>query len=141
MSEELVNFIEKLGEEEREIHSLTSGDSKNGYYSRSLDTLLGRIEGVRIPRTRNKKFYPSFLEPYKRRTFELDEIVLSMYQGGCSTRDIVKTLENLLGQRYSPNWVNRITDEILKDLEEYLRRRFDKWYPVLFIDGTYLRKP
>jgi putative transposase len=139
MAEQFVNFLEKLGETERELHCILNGDSKNGYYSRNFNTIFGKIEGVKIPRTRKTKFHPSFLEPYKRTTFELDEIVLSMYQGGCSTRDIVRTLENLLGQRYTPNWVSKITDEILSDIERYRRRRFEKWYPILFIDGTYLR--
>ena len=139
MSEQFVNFIEKLGEIEREVHCELEGDSKNGYYFRNFDTIFGKIEGVKIPRTRNKRFYPSFLEPYKRTTFELDDIVVSMYQGGCSTRDIVRTLENLLGQKYSPKWVSKITDEILSELEEYRSRRFEKWYPILFIDGTYLK--
>ncbi|BAI79792.1 transposase, IS654 family [Deferribacter desulfuricans SSM1] len=139
MSQQFVNFLEKLGEIEREIHCTVNEDSKNGHYTRNFDTFFGKIEGVKIPRTRRTKFHPSFLEPYKRTTFELDEIVLSMYQGGCSTKDIVRTLENLLGQKYSPRWVSKITDDILEEIEKYHNRRFDRWYPVLFIDGTYLK--
>jgi len=139
MSQQFVNFLEKLGEIKREIHCTVNEDSKNGHYTRNFDTFFGKIEGVKIPRTRQTKFDPSFLEPYKRTTFELDEIVLSMYQGGCSTRDIVRTLENLLGQKSSPSWVSKITDDILEEIEKYHNRRFDRWYPVLFIDGTYLK--
>ncbi|MGA1847688.1 IS256 family transposase, partial [Deferribacter abyssi] len=139
MAKQFTNFLEKLGEIEREVHCSINDDSKNGYYSRNFDTFFGKIEGVKIPRTRKIKFHPSFLEPYKRTTFELDDIVISMYQGGCSTRDIVRTLENLLGQKYSPKWVSKITDDILEELEKYHNRRFERWYPILFIDVTYLK--
>ena len=139
MAENFSKFIEYLSNLEREAHCEKTGDSKNGYYLRNFDTLFGKVKGVKIPRTRNKNFYPSFMEPYKRTSFELEEIVLSMYQGGCSTRDIVRTLNNLLGEKYSPMWVSKITDGILEEISSYHNRKFEKWYPILFIDGTYLK--
>jgi len=48
-------------------------DRKNGFYERDLETLLGIIEDLSIPRTRGKRFRPFFLEPYKRILYTLDK--------------------------------------------------------------------
>ncbi len=46
----------------------------NGYYKRKLNTIIGEIEDLKVPRTRDGKFH-SVLIPYKKRnTFELDQI-------------------------------------------------------------------
>jgi putative transposase len=139
MKEQFAIFIETLSAEERDAYCEKNRDSKNGFYKRKFDTMFGRIEDVKIPRTRSGEFYPSFLEKYQRRTFELEEIVISMYQGGCSTRDIARTLTSLLEDDYTPWMISRITDKVTKLLDEYHSRKFDKWYPVLYIDGVFVK--
>ena len=139
MKEQFSRFIETLSVEERDAYCEKTGDSKNGFYERKFETMFGKIEDVKVPRTRRGGFYPSFLERYHRKTFELEEIVISMYQGGCSTRDIAKMLNGLLGESYSPWMVSRITNNVIDLLKEYHERIFDKWYPVLYIDGTFLK--
>ena len=46
MAEQFVNFIERPREEEREIHCLINGDSKNGY-NRQSDTRVIHAETPR----------------------------------------------------------------------------------------------
>ena len=103
-----------------------SGAVGNGYYSRGLDGLFGRIGELRVPRTREGGFRPFFLEPYQRASYEL---VVAMYQGGCSTRDISMTIGALIDGRYSATWVSRITDVIQGKAEAYRRRPWRSGIP------------
>jgi len=81
---EVKNFLESLALAEREIFCEERNDVGNGFRTRSLDTPFGKIENLKVPRTRYENFSPFFLEPYKRSLFTLDELIIAMYQGGCS---------------------------------------------------------
>jgi len=59
---------------------------------------------------------PSSSNPGKA-LYTLDELITAMYQGGCSTRDITRTLEKLLEGKYSPGWVSRITGLVVEKRE------------------------
>ncbi len=74
--------LEKLALLERGAFCEGSKDRKNGFYERDLETSLGTIEGLSVPRTREKGFCPFFLKSYKRILYTLGELVIVMYQGG-----------------------------------------------------------
>ncbi len=52
-----------------------------------------------------------------------------MYQGGCSTRDISKTLKNLFEMRYSPLSVSKIVSVVEEEVEKFM----------IYVDGVYLK--
>jgi putative transposase len=107
------DLLEEVAAAEREAFCEQNEDVCNGYYSRGLDGMFGKID-VRVPRTRARAFRPFFLEPYKRTSYELEELVVAMYQGSCSTRDISRTVGALIDGKYSVSWVSRITDVVRK---------------------------
>jgi len=68
VKEELREMVKEVLEEvavlEREAFCQESGAVGNGYYSRGLDGLFGRIGELRVPRTREGGFRPfSFWSP------------------------------------------------------------------------------
>lgn len=136
---EVKNLLEALALAEREIFCKEKGDVGNGFRHRNLDTQFGQIENLKIPRTRYANFYPFFLEPYKRSLFTLDELIIAMYQGGCSQRDISRTLMNLLEEKYSKNYISRIVSVVEEKIKEFNERKIEKWYPFVYIDGTVLK--
>ena len=122
------DVLEEIAVVEREAFCQQNGAVGNGYYPRGLEGLFGRIEELRVPRTRDGGFRPFFLEPYQRASYELEELVVAMYQGGCSTRDISRIINALIDGRYSATWVSKppqenlaiflgIPVEFLKDLK------------------------
>lgn len=131
--------LEEMALLEREAFCQENGAVGNGYYSRGLEGLFGRIEELRVPRTREGGFRPFFLEPYQRASYELEELVVAMYQGGCSTRDISRTIGALLDGRYSASWVSRVTEVIQEKVEAYRKRALSRWYPIIFIDGVVMK--
>lgn len=143
LEEEMKGKVKEVLEEiallEREAFCEEQEDRKNGFYERDLETPLGTIADLSIPRTRRKGFHPFFLEPYKRTLYTLDELVIAMYQGGCSTRDIARTLGMLLKGKYSPGWISRITNLVAERVREWRERPIGEWYPILFLDGVVLK--
>jgi len=135
----LKDLLEGVAIMEREAFCEGNGAVGNGYYSRGLDGLFGRIENLRVPRTRGGGFRPFFIEPYQRVSWQLEELVVAMYQGGCSTRDISRTISALVDGRYSPPWISRVTEVIQEKVEAYRKRPLSKWYPIVFIDGVVIK--
>ena len=68
----------------------------------------------------------------------MEGVIIAMYAGGLSTRDISKFLENLYGTRYSPAGISRLTDVLEEEIEVWRKRPLRQYYPVLYIDATFL---
>ena len=102
VKEMVKDALQSLMKEERLIYLEEHPTKANGFYRRSLATRFGTIEDLSVPRVREDNFRPSCLPPYRRRSLDLEEVIIAMYAGGLSTRDISKFLESLYGTRYSP---------------------------------------
>lgn len=135
----LKQLLEEVALVEREAFCEGEGELKNGFYSRDMESLFGTVEDLRIPRTREGGFRPFFIRPYRRAGYDIEELVIAMYQGGCSTRDVTRTMEILLEHRYTAPWVSRITGVIMERVEEFRHRKIELWYPVVFLDGVVLK--
>ena len=142
------NFIEKMlkGElteflnyDKYDSAGKNSGNSRNGNYSRNLQTKYGVIENLEVPRDRNNDFQTALFEPYKRRDNWLEQTVIQMYARGLSTRDIANLIEQMYGQKYSATSVSNLTDIALKEIEQWKKRPLEKRYSVIFIDALSIK--
>ena len=88
---------------EREVFLKENGGIKNGLYTRNFDTLLGKLEDLKIPRDREGNFKTKLIEPYKRRDISLDELIFGMFVRGMSARAIAQTFEVIFELKYSPS--------------------------------------
>lgn len=80
-------------------------DQRNGHYTRDLETTVGRIEDLAVPRTHHG-FQAQVFDKYKRRRAELDEAIGDMFARGVSTRGVGKVVETLTGSKPSPSTVS-----------------------------------
>ena len=85
-----------LGYEKHSTDGYNTGNSRNGSYTRSLDTKYGKMN-LTIPRDRNGEFSTGLFDSHQRRDDYLEEMVIRLYQKGSSTRDIVDIIEKLYG--------------------------------------------
>ena len=76
-----------LGYELYEKVGYNSSNSRNGTYSRKVETKYGTVQ-LTIPRDRNGNFSPALLPAYERRDKHLEEMVIKLYQNGVTTREI-----------------------------------------------------
>ena len=126
---ELRGMVRELLEEvalvEREAFCESEGETKNGFYPRDVGGFFGTVEDIRIPRTREGGFKPFFIRPYRKGSYDIEDLVIAMYQGGCSTRDITRTMEILLEHRYSASWVSRMPHVIQEKVDEFRHRKIE----------------
>lgn len=141
LTEEILKLVrekmEKLMETEREAYAKEHGVRKNGFYERSLLTKWGKIENLRVPRTREGDFYPSLLKPYSR-SWHLEDILLELYAGGLSYDEIRKVMNTLLEATLSPSSISRLTEVAYEDAQAWRRRPLKKRYPVIWLDACFL---
>ena len=98
--------------------------SRNGYYERDIGTRYGKINDLRVPRDRNNEFQTALFERYQRNV-GLDDLVVSMYSKGISTRKMTEILEELLHNRYSRSIISGITDITLPEISKWRSGRLE----------------
>lgn len=115
-----------------------SGNSRNGYYPKTVRTEVGDVE-LRVPRDRNGSFQPATVPVGQRRLSGLDEMVISLYAKGLTTGDICAHLSDVYGQDIDRSTISRITHVLLEDMQAWQSRPLDPLYPVLFVDGIRIK--
>ncbi len=111
-------------------------DRRNGRYTRSLETSVGRITHLSVPRTRQGHSTYLF-ERYARRRDELDEAISAMFIGGVSTRGVGVVMEHLTGSAPSPATVSRVFHRLEDEYQAWRERSLAERYAYVFADGTY----
>jgi len=131
-------ITDHLGYEAHAVEGRGSGNSRNGYYPKTVRTEIGDVE-LKVPRDRNGSFEPVTVPVGQRRLSGLDQMVISLYAKGLSTGDIAAHLEDATGQSVDRSTISRITDAIVADMEAWQSRPLDAIYPVLFVDGIRIK--
>jgi putative transposase len=111
-------------------------DLRNGTYTRSLGTSVGRIEALPVPRTR-KGFRTRLFERYQRRQADLDQAIGQMFVQGVSTVQVGNIIEALTDIKPSPSTVSRVFHTLDGEFAAWKRRPLESHYVYAFADGTY----
>ena len=82
---------------------------RNGYYEGDIGTRYGKINDLKVLRDRENEFRTALFEPYQR-NIGIDDLVVSMYSKGISTRKMAEILEELFHNKYSKSTVSRIRE-------------------------------
>ena len=125
---------EHLGYEKHSVEGKNSGNSRNGYGKKTINSDYGECE-IAVPRDRNGEFEPKIIAKRQTRTEEIEEKIMSMYAKGMSQRDIEDTVREIYGAEVSQGLISKITDKILPEVHEWQNRPLEKIYPVIFFDG------
>jgi putative transposase len=73
-----------------------AGSSKgyrNGYYTRDLATITGRIEALQVPRDRQGQFHTQVFERYRRYEPQVAQGLTEMFVAGVSTHKLGQVAE------------------------------------------------
>ena len=113
-------------------------NSRNGSYPKTVATSVGDIE-LAIPRDRDGTFTPMLIPKGSRRLDQLDEMIISLYAGGMTIRDIEHHLATTVGVDLSRETISNITDAILDEMLAWQQRPLDAFYPVIYLDALVLK--
>ena len=113
-------------------------DYRNGYYYRNLDTELGPMDKLRVPRSRLGLFRTKVFEYYQRRQRAVNSAIQNVFLAGVSTRDVSYAVKPLLETTFSASCVSRITKSLDSKVKEFHKRELIDEYQFLFLDGITL---
>jgi putative transposase len=129
-----VEMADHLGYEAGDPAGRGSGNSRNGRYPKTVATTAGPVT-VDVPRDRTGAFEPVIVPKGKRRLAQVDDMILSLYARGMTTRDITAHLKEVYGTDASPALISRITDVVSDEITAWQNRPVDEVYPILYIDA------
>ena len=132
-----IELSEFLGYEKSSPSGYNTGNSRNGFYERDLDTKYGKLH-LRIPRDRRGLFEQQLIPDYARRTDDLETTILTLYKKGITTREIADLIEKMYGHHYSPATMSNISKAVAEQVETFHKRPLSERYVVIFMDATYL---
>ena len=115
-----------------------TGNSRNGHYGKTVTTQAGPVR-VSVPRDRNSEFEPRIVRKGQRRAGPVDEIILSLYARGLTTRDIQAHLEEAYGASVSPALISNITDVVQDEIVTWQTRPLDAFYAIIYIDALVVK--
>ena len=115
-----------------------TGNSRNGHYGKTVTTQAGPVR-VSVPRDRNSSFEPRIVKKGQRRAGPVDEIILSLYARGLTTRDIQAHLEEAYGASVSPALISNITDVVTDEIVTWQTRPLDAFYAIIYIDALVVK--
>lgn len=126
---------EHLGYKKNDNAGDNSGNSRNGYTTKTVITDDNDTIEVQVPRDRNSTFEPVIIPKHEKRTPLFNDQIISMYSFGMSTRDIQRHLQQVYGVTVSPETISNITESVMTDVREWQNRPLEKSYPILFLDA------
>ena len=126
---------EHLGYKKNDNAGDNSGNSRNGYTTKTVITDDNDTIEVQVPRDRNSTFEPVIIPKHEKRTPLFNDQIISMYSFGMSTRDIQRHLQQVYGVEVSPETISNITESVMSDVREWQNRPLEKSYPILFLDA------
>jgi transposase-like protein len=122
-----------LGYTKHATEGHNTGNSRNGYSSKTLKGNHGEVE-IDIPRDRNGSFDPQLIRKGQTRLTEFDSQILSLYAKGMTTRDIVGAFKEMYGAEVSATLVSKVTESVLEQVKQWQSRPLDEVYPVVYLD-------
>lgn len=111
-------------------------DQRNGHYTRDLETTVGQISDLPVPRTRGG-YQTQVFERYHRRRDDLDGAIGEMFVKGVSTAKVGEVIETLTGSHPSASTVSRVFHTLEAEYEQWKQRKLAERYAYAFADGTY----
>ena len=111
---------------------------RNGHGRKTLQTETGPLP-IEVPRDRTGEFQPQLVKKGQRRPSGLDEVVLSLYARGLSTREIQGHLEELYGTEVSPTLISHVTDSVREEVKAWQNRPLEALYPILYLDALIVK--
>lgn len=127
-------LTEHLGYEKGEPTAVARGNARNGTTAKTISSEVGSFE-IEVPRDRAGSFTPRLVRKGQRRMDGLDAMIISLYAGGMTVREIRHHLDSTLGVELSAGTISRITDAVRDAVLEWQDRPLEEFYPVIYLDA------
>jgi putative transposase len=127
-----------LGYEKGDPAGRGTANSRNGSSPKTLATEIGPVP-LAVPRDRAGSFEPRLVPKGSRRAGGLDEMIISLYAGGMTVRDIQHHLARTIGTELSHDTISNITDAVAEEVKAWQARPLEELYPVIYLDALVVK--
>ncbi|MFL6142185.1 MAG: IS256 family transposase [Labedaea sp.] len=127
-----------LGYEKGDPAGRGSPNSRNGTTPKTLASEVGDV-ALAVPRDRSGSFEPRLVPKGSRRAGGLDDMIISLYAGGMTVRDIQHHLARTLGTELSHDTISTITDAVLEEVKAWQSRPLEEIYPIIYLDALVVK--
>jgi len=131
-------LTDHLGYERGDPGGRGSGNSRNGTTPKRVGTEVGDI-GLDQPRDRNSTFASRLVPKGARRLGGLEDMIISLYAGGMTIRDIQHHLAATLGTELSHETISKVTEAVAEEVAAWQSRPLEAFYPVLYLDALVVK--
>ena len=74
-----------------------------------------------------------------RRLTDVDDMIVSLYAGGMTIRDIQHHMATAMRVDISHETISAVTDAVLDEVMVWQNRQLDEFYPVIFLDALRIK--
>ena len=127
-----------LGYEPNDPLGNGTGNSRNGRSAKKVQSKDGEID-LEVPRDRIGSFEPQVVKKGQRRIDGIDDMIISLYARGLSTRGIQAQLIELYGAEVSPTLISNVTNSVLEEVQAWQARPLDSVYPIIYFDCLFVK--
>ncbi len=131
-------LTDHLGYEEGDPAGRGSGNSRNGTTPKTVATEVGEVR-LDQPRDRNSTFASTLVPKGARRLGGLEDMIISLYAGGMTIRDIQHHLAATLGTELSHETISKVTEAVTEEVTAWQSRPLESFYPVLYLDALVVK--
>jgi putative transposase len=131
-------LTEHVGYDRGDAEASLHPNSRNGTTPKTVSTEIGDIE-LAVPRDRNGSFTPMLVPKGQRRLDGLDGMIISLYAGGMTIRDIQHHLAATIGTELSHETISKITDQVADEVLAWQHRPLESLYPVIYLDAIIVK--
>lgn len=107
---------------------------RNGHTGKTVLTDAGPLQ-IETPRDRAGSFEPVLIGKHERRFTGFDDKIVAMYARGMTVREIQAYLAEMYGTEVSPDFISKVTDEVMSEVTAWQSRPLESMYPVVFFDA------
>ena len=126
---------EHLGYDKNARTEKVDGNSRNGYYNKTLLTKMGETQ-LKVPRDRNGEFSPAIVEKGEKKLSEdIEYKIIMMYARGTSTREISEQIREIYGFDVSATFISNVTNKVKEEIEKFKERKLEAMYPIVYMDA------
>jgi transposase-like protein len=124
--------------ERRDFLDSQPGNKGNGYrQGKSYGN--GRVLEFRIPRDRYGNFHPTILALLRDQEVECEQLASSLYCKGLTQSQVGEVFGEVYGRHYSKTSISRMIEYLRADVEQWLSRSLESYYPIIFVDAIHIK--
>ena len=130
---------DELGYSKHSKSGYNSGNSRNGFFPKTINTEnVGEVL-LNIPRDRNGDFEPKVIPKGQTISSKIEDAIIGMYSRGMTISDVCNQVQDIYGLSVSETTISNITERIMESAKEWQQRALNPVYFTVWMDGIVLK--